>query len=120
MVRIEDVERGVVVGGSSMCILSRKHGMNIYTVFSGHYVIGWVLLEEDEAGESEVNRESEVNDLGDMLQALDYLKVRKEVAARMPGATPNEILEAAYREFKRVAKDAGSTISEVLAVKESQ
>lgn len=120
MVRIEDVERGVAVGGSSMCILSRKHGMNIYTVFSSHYLIGWVLIDEAEAGESKAKNESEISDLGDMLQALDYLKVRKEVAARMVGATPNEILEAAYREFKRVAKDAGSTVSEVLAVKESQ
>ena len=121
MLRIEDVERGVVVGGSSMCILSRKHGMNIYTVFSGHYVIGWILLEEAvDAGKSEVKNESEISDLGDMLQAIDYLRVRKEVAARMPDATPVEILEAAYREFKRVAKDTGSTISEVLAVKEGQ
>lgn len=120
MVRIEDVERGVAVGGSSMCILSRKHGMNIYTVFSSHYLIGWVLIDEAEAGESKVKNESEISDLGDMLQAIDYLRVRKEVAARMVGATAGEILEAAYREFKRVAKDAGSTVDEVLAVKDGQ
>lgn len=107
MVRIEDVERGVVVGGSSMCILSRKHGMNIYTVFLGHYVIGWVLIEDvADAGKSEVEvkHESEVNGLGDMLQAIDYLKVRKEVAARMPGATAGEIEEAAFREFKKAGQ----------------
>lgn len=121
MVWIEDVERGVVVGGSSMCILSRKHGMNIYTVFSGYYVIGWILLEEAvDAGKSEAKRESEISDLGDMLQAIDYLRIEKEVAARMPTSTPDEILEAAYREFKRVANNAGSTISEVLAVKDGQ
>lgn len=105
MVRIEDVERGVAVGGSSMCILSRKHGMNIYTVFSSHYLIGWVLIDEAEAGESKVKNESEISDLGDMLQALDYLKVRKEVAARMVGATAGEIEEAAFIEYKRVQKD---------------
>ena len=104
MVRIEDVERGVAVGGSSMCILSRKHGMNIYTVFSSHYLIGWVLIDEADAGES-IKNESEIHELGDMLQAIDYLKVRKEVAARMVGATASEIEEAAFIEYKRVQKD---------------
>lgn len=37
-----------------------------------------------------------------------------------PAAAPKRKLDAAYREFKRVAKDAGATIEEVLAVKESQ
>jgi hypothetical protein len=72
------------------------------------------------APRTEAKRESEISDLGDMLDALDYLRVRKEVAARMPTSTPDEIMAAAYREFKRVAKDVGSTISEVLAVKDGQ
>lgn len=108
MVRIEDVERGVVVGGASMCILSRKHGMNIYTVFSGHYVIGWVLINEAaDAGKLDVEaeRESEISDLGDMVQAIDYLKIRKEVAARMPDATASEIDDATFIEYKRVQKN---------------
>ena len=104
MVRIEDVERGVVVGGSSMCILSRKHGMNIYTVFSGHYVIGWVLIDEAADAGKPIKNEAEISDLGDMLDALDYLKVRKEVAARMPGATAGEIEEAAFQEFKKAGQ----------------
>lgn len=34
--------------------------------------------------------------------------------------TPQPILQAAYREFKRVAKDAGATIDQVLAAKNKQ
>ncbi|GEM_PF-3908064 len=34
--------------------------------------------------------------------------------------TPQPILEAAYREFKRVAKDAGATIDQVLSAKNKQ
>lgn len=34
--------------------------------------------------------------------------------------TPQSILQAAYREFKRVAKDAGATIDQVLAAKNKQ
>lgn len=104
-----------------MATLSRKYGLNIHSVMKRNNTLGWILLEEAvDAGELEAKRESEISELGDMLQAIDYLRIEKEVAARMPTSTPDEILEAAYREFKRVAKDAGSTISEVLAVKDGQ
>ena len=89
-----------------MSTLACKYGFNICTVMKRNKTIGWVLIED---GVNTVNpnakRESEVSDLGDMLQAIDYLKVRKEVAARMPGATTGEIEEAAFIEYKRVQKD---------------
>ena len=119
MLTINDIKENVVAGARAMAYLSRAYEIDIYSVVKSNKTVGWVMAD---AGELQVRiqNESEVSDLGDMLDALDYLKVRKEVAARMPCATPDEILEAAYREFKRVAKDAGSTISEVLAVKEGQ
>jgi hypothetical protein len=123
-----DINTTTKIAARSIAVLARKYGFDIYTVFNGRTTEGWVLLDEAEAdvmtasveSDAEEKRESEISDLGDMLDALDYLRVRKEVAARMPTSTPDEILEAAYREFKRVAKDAGSTISEVLAVKDGQ
>lgn len=84
VVLASDLLKGARVGVSSTNILSRKHGMNIYTVFSGKCALGWVLIDESEK------------------------------------PTPAPILEAAYREFKRVAKDAGTTINGVLAVKGRQ
>ena len=119
MLTINDIKENVVAGARAVAYLSRAYDIDIYSVVKSNKTVGWVMAD---AGELQVRikNESEVSDLGDMLDAIDYLKVRKEVAARMPGATPDEILEAAYREFKRVAKDAGSTISEVLAVKEGQ
>lgn len=115
-----DLIKGVRCGVSSMSILARKHSFDIYTIFTGRHVEGWVLIEDGATERLAKAKNSEISDLGDMLDALDYLKVEKEVAARMPDSTPDEILEAAYREFKRVAKDASSTINEVLAVKDSQ
>lgn len=119
MLTINDIKENVVAGARAMAYLSRAYEIDIYSVVKSNKTVGWVMAD---AGELQVRikHESEISDLGDMLQAIDYLKVRKEVAARMPTSTPDEILEAAYREFKRVAKDAGSTIDEVLAVKESQ
>lgn len=84
LVLASDLIKGVRIGLSSTSILARSHGMNIYTVFSGKCVLGWVLIDESEK------------------------------------LTPAPILEAAYREFKRVAKDAGTTINGVLAVKGRQ
>ena len=84
IVLASDIKNGTRIGVSSTAILARNHGMNIYTVFSGKYVLGWVLIDESDK------------------------------------TTPAPILEAAYREFKRVAKDAGTTISGVLAVKGGQ
>lgn len=84
LVLASDIKSGTRIGVSSTAILARNHGMNIYTVFSGRYVLGWILIDESEK------------------------------------PTPAPILEAAYREFKRVAKDAGTTINGVLAVKGRQ
>lgn len=84
LVLASDIKSGTRIGVSSTTILARSHGMNIYTVFSGKYVLGWILIDESEK------------------------------------PTPAPILEAAYREFKRVAKDAGTTINGVLAVKGRQ
>ncbi|MER1974219.1 MAG: hypothetical protein ABS880_10680, partial [Psychrobacter alimentarius] len=84
LVLASDIKSGTRIGVSSTTILARNHGMNIYTVFSGKYVLGWILIDESEK------------------------------------PTPAPILEAAYREFKRVAKDAGTTINGVLAVKGRQ
>ena len=70
----------------------------------------------------EEKRKAKLKEVGDLLQALDFLEERKQrkESDRLPMHVPDVILDAAYREFKRVAKDAGATIEEVLAVKESQ
>ena len=121
LVTVQSFKEDTPVCRRVMATLSRKYGLNIHSVMKRNNTLGWILLEEDvDAGELEANRESEISELGDMLQAIDYLRIEKEVAARMPTSTPDEILEAAYREFKRVANNAGSTISEVLAVKDGQ
>ncbi|WP_440464373.1 hypothetical protein [Psychrobacter sp. ASPA161_6] len=120
---VSNVTKGKKAVAASVTQLASRHGMDIFAVISsGRDLIGWIMPNDATKDTAPVksNQESDIDDLGDMLDAMDYLRVEKEVAARMPTSTPDEILEAAYREFKRVAKDAGSTVSEVLAVKDGQ
>lgn len=97
--------------------LATIHDLDFYTVFdSSRKTYGWIFIMDEE------KRKAKLKEVGDLLQALDFLeerKLRKE-NDRLPMHVPDVILDAAYREFKRVAKDAGATIEEVLAVKESQ
>lgn len=46
LVLASDIKSGTRIGVSSTTILARNHGMNIYTVFSGKYVLGWILIDD--------------------------------------------------------------------------
>lgn len=106
LVTVESFIEGVPACRRVMTTLSRKYGFNIHSVMKRNKTIGWIWLKKAvDAGESEVKNESEISDLGDMLQAIDYLKLKKEVAARMPGATDGEIEDATFIEHKRIQKD---------------
>lgn len=96
--------------------IMKEHDLDIYTVFDGPKITGWMFIPDKE------KQKAKLKEVGDLLQALDFLeerKLRKE-NDRLPMHVPDVILDAAYREFKRVAKDAGATIEELLAVKEGQ
>lgn len=113
-------EKSPSITSNSISKLVRNEKLNVQTLFISQTIIGWMLIKDGATERLAQAKNSEISDLGDMLDALDYLRIEKEVAARMPNSAPDEMLEAAYREFKRVAKDAGATISEVLAVKDGQ
>lgn len=49
LVLASDIKSGTRIGVSSTTILARNHGMNIYTVFSGKYVLGWILIDDSTA-----------------------------------------------------------------------
>lgn len=49
LVLASDIKSGTRIGVSSTTILARNHGMNIYTVFSGKYVLGWILIDDNTA-----------------------------------------------------------------------
>lgn len=107
LITVDDIKENVVAGGRTMTYLSRTYNVGIYSVVKSNKTVGWVLAKKVEAGKSDVEaeRESEISDLGDMVQAIDYLKIRKEVAARMPDATASDIDDATFIEYKRVQKD---------------
>lgn len=97
--------------------LATIHDLDFYIVFdSRRETYGWIFIPDEE------KRKAKLKEVGELLQALDFLEERKQRKEddRLPMHVPDVILDAAYREFKRVAKDAGATIEEVLAVKESQ
>ena len=108
LITVESFHECVSACRRAMTTLSRKYGFNIHSVMRRNKTLGWILLEEEpepKKSYAEVKRESEVNGLGDMLQAIDYLKIRREAQVRMPGASTGEIDDAAFIEYKRVQKD---------------
>lgn len=78
LVTVQSFKEDTPVCRRVMATLSRKYGLNIHSVMKRNNTLGWILLEEAvDAGESEAKRESEISELGDMLQALDHLKDKK-------------------------------------------
>ncbi len=115
LVLASDIDSSAKVASRTIAALAEIHDLDVYTVFESRSVHGWIFIMDEE------KRKAKLKEVGDLLQALDFLeerKLRKE-NDRLPMHVPDVILDAAYREFKRVAKDAGATIEEVLAVKES-
>lgn len=117
LVLASDITGANKLATATILNLATIHDLDFYTVFdSSRKTYGWIFIMDEE------KRKAKLKEVGDLLQALDFLeeqKLRKE-NDRLPMHVPDVILDAAYREFKRVAKDAGATIEEVLAVKESQ
>lgn len=56
--------------------LMREHDLDIYTVFNKSKTEGWIFIVNEE------KRKAKINDLGDMLQALDHLKEKKAKAGQ--------------------------------------
>lgn len=117
LVLASDITGANKLATATILNLATIYDLDFYTVFdSSRKTYGWIFIMDEE------KRKAKLKEVGDLLQALDFLeeqKLRKE-NDRLPMHVPDVILDAAYREFKRVAKDAGATIEEVIAVKESQ
>lgn len=99
LVLASDLTCSAKVASRNVMSIMRKHDLDIYTVFSGSTTEGWIFIPNKE------KQQAKINDLGDMLQAIDYLKIRKEVQVRMPGASTGEINDATFIEYKRIQKD---------------
>lgn len=77
-------------GSRAMATLARKYDFDIYTVLSSNILIGWVLIESKD-------------------ETFDAVKERQGLK-----------LMVAYEKFKDVAQDAGTTIAEILAIRDGQ
>ncbi len=77
-------------GSRTMATLARKYDFDIHTVLSSNVLIGWVLIESTD-------------------KTFDAVKEKQGLK-----------LSAAYERFKNVAQDAGTTIAEILAIRDGQ
>lgn len=84
--------------------LAKQHGFNLFAVYKVKHLIGWVLIESSKKNVDKPCYQ-EAEELGGALQGLDYLKIRAEIRAKMPGASSNEINDATWTEYKRVYTD---------------
>lgn len=93
--------------------LVHKYGFNLYSVTKSSKLIGWVEIKENNIDEqiakadvdSDRSRLQKAAHLGGALQGLDYLKLRAEIRAQMPGASDSDINDATWTEYKRVYTD---------------
>lgn len=105
MVCAKDITATNKVGARSVAVLASTYGLDIYTVFDSRAVSGWISIDEP-IDPVELKRLQDVSDLVDALDAIEYLKNKQRLKAyRLPMCVPDMILDAAFREFKRVEKD---------------
>ncbi|MGP9703108.1 hypothetical protein [Psychrobacter sp. AOP31-E1-50] len=76
LVLASDLTCSAKVASRNVMSIMRKHDLDIYTVFSGSTTEGWIFIPNKE------KQQAKIHDLGDMLQALDYLKDKKEKAGQ--------------------------------------
>lgn len=76
LVLASDLTCSAKVASRNVMSIMRKHDLDIYTVFSGSTTEGWIFIPNKE------KQQAKIHDLGDMLQALDHLKDKKEKAGQ--------------------------------------
>lgn len=90
LLQASDIKELSKDGSRAMATLARKYDFDIHTVLSSNVLIGWVLIESRD-------------------ETFDAVKERQGLN-----------LIAAFELFKKVAQDADTTISEVLAIRDGQ
>lgn len=97
MITIEQIKESTKRASATMATLARKYDFDIRSLCSSGKLVGWVLLEQ--------SRLQEISKLVDALDALKYLAMQQKLKAyRFPMSVPDVILDAAFREYKRVQK----------------
>lgn len=74
LVLASDVDSSVKVAARTITALAEIHDLDIYTVFESRSVYGWIFIMDEE------KRKAKLKEVGDMLQALDFLEDRKAKA----------------------------------------
>lgn len=80
-----------------------KKGVDVYAVFSGSCVAGWIVLAAGEAGAAYNAWRKRICDLADAMDGLEHLKKQQRLPEnRLPVDVPDVILDAVDREYRRV------------------
>lgn len=104
LVRVDSIEQKTVYISKHVSNLASRYGFNIHAVYKDRYLLGWILLEQS-TEQKELARLQKAAHLGGALQGLNYLKLRAQIRANMPGASNNDINDATWAECKRFYTD---------------
>ena len=80
-------------------------GYKVKSIKMGCKTTEYRLIDDKADDDSDMSRLQEAAHLGGALQGLDYLKLRSEIRAQMPGASDSDINDATWAEYKRVYTD---------------
>lgn len=101
----KDITATNKVGARSVATLASTYGLDVYTVFDSRNVSGWIAIDKP-IDPIELKRLQDISDLVDAIDATEHLKNKQRLKAyRLPMCVPDVILDAVFREFKRVEKD---------------
>lgn len=74
MVLASDIDSSAKVAARTIAALADIHDLDVYTVFESRSVHGWIFIMDEE------KRKTKLKEVGDLLQALDFLAERKAKA----------------------------------------
>ena len=76
LVLASDIDSSVKVAARTITALAEIHDLDVYTVFESRSVYGWIFIMDEE------KRKAKLKEVGDLLQALDFLAEQKAKAGQ--------------------------------------
>lgn len=76
LVLASDIDSSAKVASRTIAALADIHDLDVYTVFESRSVHGWIFIMDEE------KRKAKLKEVGDLLQALDFLEEQKAKAGQ--------------------------------------
>lgn len=106
MITVDQIKETVSSGSRTMAKLARKYDFDIHSVLRSNKLLGWVLI-DDAIDPKKLSHLEVTSGLVGAMDALEQLTLQSRLKAyRLPMSSPDVVLDAVYREFKRVEGQA--------------